>query len=339
MVRGELTSREGAELLALSVRQAKRLRSRFIAEGAKGLVHGNLSKPSNHSHDAGVRIHVLELIRERYGGKAERGAGQRLGPTLVAEQLLEDEQIDLPVSTLRRWMKDEGLWTRKRKWYHRFRRRESKPHFGELVQLDGSFHEWLEERGPGGCLMTMADDATSTQLALLGKEESFWPAHNARFAREPKDGADYHFPLLTASGRRKPEDIWCLEDTRQLSNDGVICYENRKFQVTERRDMPPRSKVLIRVTKGGGMRVVYRRLVEGVPKEDELKWHEYHLPGVEPVAQPTATENPEARVREPWRPGPRHPWRLMNQIDVVQALENKRDLELYTAPEALQETR
>src|SRR6516162_4235472 len=47
-----------------------------------------------------------------------------------------------------------------------------KEHFGELVQMDGSFHPWLEERGPGGCLMDMADDATNTTWAQLGEQET-----------------------------------------------------------------------------------------------------------------------------------------------------------------------
>jgi hypothetical protein len=55
-------------------------------------------------------------------------------------------------------------------------RRERKAHFGELVQLDGSFHDWLEERGPRGCLMDMVDDATSETQARLGKEETIWAA-------------------------------------------------------------------------------------------------------------------------------------------------------------------
>ena len=78
--------------------------------------------------------------------------------------------------TLRRWMLAEGLWSRQRKRKKHCQRRERKSHFGELVQLDGSFHDWLEERGPRGCLMDMVDDATSRTLARLGKEETIWAA-------------------------------------------------------------------------------------------------------------------------------------------------------------------
>src|SRR5437588_12950178 len=74
--------------------------------------------------------------------------------------------------TLRRWMLAEHLWSRQRKRKKHCQRRERKWHFGELVQLDGSFHDWLEARGPRGCLMDMVDEATSETLAGMGKEET-----------------------------------------------------------------------------------------------------------------------------------------------------------------------
>jgi len=70
----------------------------------------------------------------------------------------------------------EGLWSRRRRRKKHCQRRERRAHFGELVQLDGSFHDWLEGRGPRGCLMDMVDDATSTTQAHLGKEETIWAA-------------------------------------------------------------------------------------------------------------------------------------------------------------------
>ncbi len=73
-------------------------------------------------------------------------------------------------------MGQAGLWRRQRqrKAYHQ--RRQRKPHFGELVQLDGSFHGWLEDRGPRGCLMHRVDDATSTVLGEFSHEETTWAA-------------------------------------------------------------------------------------------------------------------------------------------------------------------
>ncbi len=162
---GAVRVREAAELLCLSERQVKRLAKRYRSGGAKALVHGNFARCSNHARSESERARVIELIRERYGGSAELGPGQRLGPTLVSEHLWDEEGIRLPVTTLTKWMKSEGLWSRRRKRSSHRRRRDRKQHFGELVQLDGSFHDWLEGRGPEGCMMTMTDDATSTQLS------------------------------------------------------------------------------------------------------------------------------------------------------------------------------
>ena len=70
----------------------------------------------------------------------------------------------------------EGLWSRERKTRQHRKRRDRREHFGELVQLDGSFHEWLEKRGPRGCLMNLVDDATSTTLCRMGEQETIWAA-------------------------------------------------------------------------------------------------------------------------------------------------------------------
>src|SRR4029079_1369978 len=78
--------------------------------------------------------------------------------------------------TLRRWMLAERLWSRQRKRKKHCQRRARRAHFGELVQLDGSFHDWLEGRGPRACLMTLLDAARGTALGLFGKEETLWTA-------------------------------------------------------------------------------------------------------------------------------------------------------------------
>jgi len=119
---------------------------------------------------------VLELVQAHYGGAAPPGAGQRFGPTLAAEHLFTDHGILVPVPTLRRWMQADGLWSRARKARTPFVRRARRPAFGELVQLDGSFHDWFEGRGPRPCLMSLVDDATSEQLSRFGPEETTWAA-------------------------------------------------------------------------------------------------------------------------------------------------------------------
>ena len=163
---------QAAERMEVSYRQAKRLWKRYRAQGAKGLVHGNAGRVSNRAKPKSLRRRVLGLVRKKYGGEV----GERFGPTLAAEHLAEEDGIELGVETLRGWMLAAGLWSRDRRRRAHRQRRERKAHFGELVQLDGSFHNWLEGRGPGGCLMNMVDDATGTTLCRLGKEETIWAA-------------------------------------------------------------------------------------------------------------------------------------------------------------------
>src|ERR1700681_2463857 len=163
---------QGAERIGVSYRQGKRLWKRYRAQGVAGLVHGNVGRASNRAKPKKLRRRVLKLMREKYSGEV----GKRFGPTLATEHLAEEDGIEIGVETLRGWMLEEGLWSRERKGRAHRQRRERKSHFGELVQLDGSFHDWLEGRGPRGCLMDMVDDATSTVEARMGKEETIWAA-------------------------------------------------------------------------------------------------------------------------------------------------------------------
>jgi hypothetical protein len=78
--------------------------------------------------------------------------------------------------TLRRWMLAAGLWSRARKRSSHRRRRARRPHSGELVQLDGSFHPWFEDRGPQSCLLPVVDDATGWTFGRFGAQETIWAA-------------------------------------------------------------------------------------------------------------------------------------------------------------------
>ena len=172
---GELRLRNAAEILRISYRQAKRIWRRFRKQGVRGLVHGNAGRRSNRAKAKEFRKRVLNLIRQKYSGSVEN----RFGPTLAAEHLASEDGLRVDAETLRRWMLAEGLWSRQRRRKPHRRRRERKAHFGELVQMDGSFAEWLEGRGPGGCLMNLVDDATSTTLGRLGGQETIWAAARA----------------------------------------------------------------------------------------------------------------------------------------------------------------
>lgn len=181
---GELSQKEAASILRLSYRQVKRLYRRYEGEGAEGLVHGSAGRRSNHAKSEAFRRKVLKIVREQYGGEP----GERLGPTLAAEHLGADHGLEVDAETLRRWMLEAGLWSRDRKRKAYRQRRARRRHFGELVQMDGSFHAWLEERAERACLINMVDDATSRGLGHFDKEETTWALADAYRAWVDKYG-------------------------------------------------------------------------------------------------------------------------------------------------------
>ena len=386
---------DAARLMRVSYRQAKRLWKRYREEGAGGLKHRGAGRVSNHACRPKFREQVLDLVREKYGG----GVGERFGPTLAAEHLGAEDHLQVNAETLRLWMLQAGLWSRERKRRKHRRRRERKEHFGELVQMDGSFHRWLEERGPEGCLIDMADDATNETFAQLGEEETIWavadtlrtwiekygvplalyvdwknlykrpatpreqlrgeepitqfgrmcaklgieliaasspqakgrierihgthqdrlvkklrrkgvvsheaanvylrkeylPEHNRRFARAAAKREDYH--------RRAPratelDGIFRLESERVISEDGVVRYANRYFQLC--RQAPARSKVRVCEGRHGSIAIEYRG--------QALRWEEIPAPLPPRVASERQGGSVPA-VRRKWVPSADHPWR------------------------------
>src|SRR5437016_330139 len=337
---------DAARLMRVSCRQAKRLWKRYGEEGAAGLKHRSAGRPSNRAYEEKFRQKVLRLVREKYGGPV----GERFGPTLAAEHLTSEDGLQVDAETLRRWMLAEGLWSRQQKRRHR-RRRERKEHFGEMVQMDGSFHYWLEERGPQGCLIDMVDDATNTTWAQLGEQETIWavadglrawierygvplalyvdwknlykrpatpkerrrgeepitqfgrmcaklgieliaasspqakgrvershgthqdrlvkklrrkeiathvqantylqeeylPEHNRRFARAATRSEDYH---RRAPGATELDKIFRLESVRTISDDWVVRYDNRFFQLERQSRHYAPAKAQVRVCEG-----------------------------------------------------------------------------------------
>jgi hypothetical protein len=342
-------------------------------------------------------------VREKYGG----AVGERFGPTLAAEHLASEDGLRIDAETLRRWMLAEQLWSRQRKRRKHRRRRERKEHFGELVQLDGSFHAWLEERGPQGCLIDLVDDATNATWAQLGEQETIWavadalrgwierygvplalyvdwknlykrpanarerwrgqepitqfgrmcaqlgiaiiaasspqakgrvervhgthqdrlvkklrrkgidshlaanvylrteylPDHNQRFARAAARTEDYH--------RRAPraaelDRIFRLENERSISDDWVVRYENRYFQMEGRGHYAPaRSKVLVCESRHGQMTIEYRGRA--------LRWREIPAPAPVAVSQaPLLSHPPQVPIafgKRKWTPPLDHPWK------------------------------
>jgi hypothetical protein len=163
---GQMTLAKGSELLGLGYRQAKRLRARYEAEGDAGLVHRLRGRPSNRSGAAAFRERVLARYVEQYGD---------YGPTLAAENLAA-EGLVVPAQTLRNWLLEAGLWARHRRRKVHRQRRPRREQEGELLQMDGSHHDWFEGRRLEAVLMVMIDDATGRIYARFFEEETLTAA-------------------------------------------------------------------------------------------------------------------------------------------------------------------
>jgi len=412
---GTLSLGSAATLLSVSYRQAKRLARRYRAEGAKGLKHRSAGHASNHARLPAERERALALVREKYSGPVD----VRFGPTLAGEHLASEDGVTVHHDTLRRWMLAAGLWSRARNRAPHRQRRERKAHFGELVQLDGSFHLWYEARGPRGCLMNLVDDATSRTLARLGDEETIWAAadvlrrwieaygvplalytdwknvyvrepnaeeqvtgavpltqfgrmcaslgiqiiaasspqakgrvernhgthqdrlvkklrrlgiadataanaflattylsgHNQRFAVAPASAEDFH---RRVPSRTMLDRVFQLEEERVLSNDWVVRYDTRYFQVARQSGhAPARSTVLVREAQDGAIELRYRGRL--------MQWTEIAAP-VKPMPAPVRAPLSTAPHR-PARPSADHPWRRDTRlIDRERALSRAAQL-------------
>ena len=164
--RKELTVVAAAELMGLSVRQARRVWKRFACEGDAGLMHQLRGRASNRRLGEDVRQRIVKRHQDRYGD---------FGPTLACEKLSEDG-LALSPNTLSALLKERGLWQRRRRRGKHRRRRERRACFGSMVQVDGSHHDWFEGRGARCVLMVMIDDATGRTYAR------FYPAETTEAA-------------------------------------------------------------------------------------------------------------------------------------------------------------
>ena len=163
----KLTQVKAGTLLGLTPRHIRRLIERVAQAGDQGLAHRGRGKPSNRQIPEKVQTKALTLYAQRYGD---------VGPTLAAEKLAERHGITISAETVRGWLLAKGVTHfQRRKRPHRAWR-ERKAHVGELLQLDGSHHDWLEGRGPRCVLMAYIDDASSRVLARFYEYEGTIPA-------------------------------------------------------------------------------------------------------------------------------------------------------------------
>jgi hypothetical protein len=163
----EITQAKAGELLELSERHIRRLAKRVRLKGIRGLVHGNRGRPSPRKMSPEIVERIASIIGERYPD---------FTPLHAMEKLRERHKIGVSREKVRQIMMAQGLWRRRRRKKEDHVWRERKPHLGEMVQLDGSHHAWLEERGPRLVLMGYGDDATGRFFGRFYDHEGVYPA-------------------------------------------------------------------------------------------------------------------------------------------------------------------
>lgn len=171
----QLLQSHAADQLGLSVRQIKRLVKRYRQNGAAGLISGHRGKKANNRIADTVKEEALSLVRRNYAD---------FSPTFAHEKLTEIHHLTFSVETLRQWMMADGIWQPKpRKPARVHQRRPRRPCVGELVQIDGSPHDWFEDRGERCTLIVFIDDASSRLMAL-----HFVPAETTQAYMETLQG-------------------------------------------------------------------------------------------------------------------------------------------------------
>lgn len=163
-----ISQQEAADFLGISDRQVRRIVRRVRAEGERGVIHRLRGLKGCRRIPDNIRSRVLELYRQRYNG---------FGPTLASEKLLELDHLRVSDETLRLWLAADGLWQidkrrnrKKRVW------RARKDKFGQMIQMDGSHHDWLEGRSQKLVLMGYIDDATGKIYGKFFNYEGTLPA-------------------------------------------------------------------------------------------------------------------------------------------------------------------
>lgn len=205
---GVLKLREAAEMMKVCYRQVRRIHRRYQQEGDAGLVHQSRGRKSNRAWPDGERKRAIALYNKRYAG---------FGPLLASEHLATDHGIVVDHETLRRWLVVAGVWKSSRRREAHRAARERRPRRGDLVQIDGSEHDWFEGRGPRAVLMVMIDDATNTTLAR------FYPAEDTAAAYDIFERYVYLYGLPVALYPDRDSIYVCTREAsldEQLANVG-----------------------------------------------------------------------------------------------------------------------
>ena len=197
VIEGTLTQKDAADLVSLTERQVRRLVKRIRQEGDEGIRNKARGKPSRRKLPFKERI--VDLYRKHYPD---------FGPTLFTEKLSELESITVSRETVRTWLMEEGEWKKHRKRKAHRQWRERKDHCGEMLQMDGSHHDWFEGRGPKCVLMGYIDDATGRVYGRFYDYEGTIPAMDSlkRYITE------YGLPMSVYLDKHTTYKSWVRRD-------------------------------------------------------------------------------------------------------------------------------
>lgn len=229
--RKELKVVEAAELMGLSIRQARRVWKRFQTEAAAGLVHRLRGRVSNRRLGEELADRIVKLHQERYAD---------FGPTLACEKLASEHKLEVSPNTLSRLLKERGLWERRRRRGKHRKRRERRSCFGSMVQMDGSHHDWFEGRAPRCVLMVMVDDATSRTYARFYPAETTEAAFDVFGRWIRRHGIPRSLYVDRHSIYRDPDDIQRMTQfgraMKQLSVELICAHSPQAKGRVERRN-------------------------------------------------------------------------------------------------------
>jgi transposase InsO family protein len=183
VIEGKITQITAAKKLKLSDRQIRRLITKFKNHGNKSVISKKRGKKSNRQLPNELKSKALYLIENHYID---------FGPKLANEYLNQEHGITISTETLRLWMIEKHLWIPKSKTKTIHSLRQRRAAFGELIQIDGSHHDWFEGRSPRCVLMVFIDDATSTITSLHFSESESLEAYYYALAKHLKT---YGIPL------------------------------------------------------------------------------------------------------------------------------------------------
>lgn len=156
--RKELTQKMAAKILGVTTRQVRRVLKKYKDGGTGSLMHGNRGKESHNKISDEQIKKVMKIVRDEYPD---------FGPTLASEKVFEFHHIKWSDEKMRTEMIKAGMRqvkSRKKAQVHQLRERRGS--LGELVQIDGSPHDWFEGRSPICCLLVFIDDATGKLMWL-----------------------------------------------------------------------------------------------------------------------------------------------------------------------------